>query len=182
MTLGQPIEEEAREHKPVVDSVGVISEIISNISDQRNAIRELLSNAAAKKVGARHVGIRVYESDRGLSFTVEDNGCGMDYTNDPMNPGRLDKFLNIAQGKQAGYTSDEFGAKGLGAILLYNCRRIDALVRLLPARLKSLATQLNFHSLIHPSYLKNTEKTQIMCMVLHKISSMVKFSYRLLPI
>jgi len=33
--------------------------------------------------------------------------------------------LNAAQGKQAGFESDEFGAKGLGTKLLYNSSRVE---------------------------------------------------------
>jgi hypothetical protein len=113
------------EHKIIVDPVGLISEIINNIADQRDIIRELISNAASKEVGAKKIKIRVYESDMGLAITVTDDGRGMNYTNDPKNPGRLDKFLNAAQGKQAGFESDEFGAKGFGAKLLYNSERVE---------------------------------------------------------
>jgi hypothetical protein len=109
-------------HPPKIDPVGVISEIINNITDERQVLRELLSNSAAMEVKAKHVWIRVYDSDKGLAFTVEDDGIGMDYTKSEEKPGRLDKFLNIAQGKQSGLSSDEFGAKGFGTKLLYNCK------------------------------------------------------------
>jgi len=111
-------------HKLYVDPVGVISEIVSNVTDERDVLRELLSNAAAREVKARNVSIRIYDSDRGLAFTVEDDGVGMDYTGSETNPGRLDKFLNVAQGRQAGFQSDEFGAKGFGTKLLYNSREV----------------------------------------------------------
>jgi hypothetical protein len=119
------VRETGEEHKMIVDPVGFISEIINNISDQRDIIRELLSNASAKEVGAKKVDIKIYESDRGLAFTVVDDGHGMNYTKSEKNPGRLDKFLNAAQGKQAGFESDEFGAKGLGTKLLYNSDRVE---------------------------------------------------------
>jgi len=125
MNGGGDIERKPEIITPVIDPVGIISEIIGNIADERDVIRELLSNAAAKEIAAKHISVRVYESDKGLSFTVEDDGCGMSYTKDEENLGRLDKFLNIAQGKQAGFPSDEFGAKGLGTILLYNSRRVE---------------------------------------------------------
>lgn len=121
----EPIEEESEEHRIHVDPVGVISEVLNNISDGREAIRELLSNAAAKEVQAKHIDVRVYPSEKGLSFTVEDDGVGMNYTKNPQNPGRLDKFLNIAQGKQSGQLSDEFGAKGFGTVLLHNAREVE---------------------------------------------------------
>jgi hypothetical protein len=117
--------ETTEEHRMIIDPVGFIAEIINNIGDQRDIIRELLSNAASKEVGARKVNIRVYESDLGLAITVEDDGCGMNYTKNDKMPGRLDKFLNAAQGKQAGFESDEFGAKGLGTKLLYNSESVE---------------------------------------------------------
>jgi hypothetical protein len=107
-------------HKMVIDPVGFISEILNNIGDERDIIRELLSNAFAKEVGAKKVEIKIYESEKGLAITCSDDGCGMNYTKNNEAPGRLDKFLNAAQGKQAGFESDEFGAKGLGTKLLYN--------------------------------------------------------------
>jgi len=108
-----------------VDPVGVISEVLNNISDGRDAIRELLSNATAKEVQAKHIDVRIYESEKGLSFTVEDDGIGMNYAKDPKNPSKLDKFLNIAQGKQAGYQSDEFGAKDFCTVLLHNSCEVE---------------------------------------------------------
>jgi len=115
----------AEEHRMIIDPVGFISEIINNIGDQRDIVRELLSNAAAKEVGAKKVNVRIYESDLGLAITVADDGRGMNYTKNDKMPGRLDKFLNAAQGKQAGFESDEFGAKGLGTKLLYNSEGVE---------------------------------------------------------
>lgn len=119
------INEISEQHRMIIDPVGFIAELINNIGDQRDVIRELISNAASREVGAKHVHIRVYESDKGLAITVEDDGCGMNYTKNEKAPGRLDKFLNAAQGKQAGFESDEFGAKGLGTKLLYNSEEVE---------------------------------------------------------
>lgn len=121
----EEVTEIGEEHVIIVDPVGLISEIINNIGDQRDVIRELISNSASKEVGATKIKIRVYESDMGLAITITDDGRGMDYTNDPKKLGRLDKFLNAAQGKQAGLEGDEFGAKGFGAKLLYNSERVE---------------------------------------------------------
>jgi hypothetical protein len=117
--------ETSEEHRMRIDPVGFVSEIINNIGDQRDIIRELLSNSASKEVDAKQVNVQIYESDLGLAITMSDNGCGMNYTKDDKNPGRLDKFLNAAQGKQAGFESDEFGAKGLGTKLLYNSESVE---------------------------------------------------------
>lgn len=125
MTNGVEITETSDEHEIAIDPVGFIAEIINNIGDQRDIIRELISNAASKEVSATKVEIKVYESDLGLAVTVSDDGIGMNYTKDNKKPGRLDKFLNAAQGEQAGFKSDEFGAKGLGAKLLYDSSRVE---------------------------------------------------------
>ena len=114
------VTESVEEHKIIIDPVGFISEVINNIRDYRDIIRELISNAASKEIGAKRVEIKVYGSDKGLAITVSDDGRGMNYTKNNKIPGRLDKFLNAAQGKQAGFESDEFGAKGLGTKLLWN--------------------------------------------------------------
>jgi hypothetical protein len=121
------VAETTEQHRMIIDPVGFVAEIINNIGDQRDIIRELTSNAASKEVGAKKVNIRIYESDLGLAITVEDDGCGMNYTKNDITPGRLDKFLNAAQGKQAGFESDEFGAKGLGTKLLYNSENVEIL-------------------------------------------------------
>ena len=123
--MSEPTTVDVSKHKLVVDPVGVIAEIISNITDERDVLRELLSNAAATEVKAEHITVSVYESDKGLSFTVQDDGVGMSYTKNEEKPGRLDKFLNVAQGKQGGFESDEFGAKGFGTKLLYNSKEVE---------------------------------------------------------
>lgn len=85
----------------------------------------MISNRSSKEVGAKKVDIRIYELDLGLAITVADDGCGMNYIKNDKTPGRLDKFLNAAQGKQAGFESDEFGAKGLDTKLLYNSESVE---------------------------------------------------------
>lgn len=123
--MSKDVEVTAEEHRMIIDPVGFIAEIINNVGDQRDIIRELLSNAASMEVGAKQIVVRVYESELGLGITISDDGCGMDYTKDEKHPGRLDKFLNAAQGKQAGFGSDEFGAKGLGTKLLYDSDYVE---------------------------------------------------------
>ncbi len=111
------------DHEISANLVGVLAEILSNVTDGREVIRELLSNAFAREVGATDIVISVYESDLGLAIAVQDNGIGMDYTGQRDRPGRLDRFLDIAYSAQAGFSADEFSYKGLGAKLLHNSRK-----------------------------------------------------------
>jgi hypothetical protein len=63
----EEFEAESLERRIQVDPVGVIAEIIGNISDQRDVIRELLSNAAAWEVGAKEISISAYGHEKGLT-------------------------------------------------------------------------------------------------------------------
>jgi len=49
------VDTEAFEHEITANLVGVLAEVLSNITDEREIIRELLSNACAKEVGAKSV-------------------------------------------------------------------------------------------------------------------------------
>jgi len=106
-----------------IDPVGVLSEILANITDERQIIRELLSNSVAPSVKAKNIFIRVYESNKGLALTVKDDGVGMSFGAE--SKGRLDRFLNIGQGKRSGAESDEFGEKGFGTKILYNAAEVE---------------------------------------------------------
>jgi len=117
------VDTESFEHEISANLVGVLAEILSNITDEREVVRELLSNACAKEVEAKNVTVSVYESELGLAVSVKDDGKGMDYTQSKENPGRLDRFLNVAYSAQAGFDVDEFSYKGLGAKLLHNSRK-----------------------------------------------------------
>ena len=114
------IDTDSFDHNISANLVGILSEIISNISDPREVIREFLSNACAKEVGANNVEVSVFESRYGLSISVRDDGLGMEYTGNNDAPGRLDRFLNVAYSEQSGFSADEFSYKGLGAKLLHN--------------------------------------------------------------
>ena len=118
------IDTDSFDHNISANLVGILSEIISNISDPREVIRELLSNACAKEVGANNVEVSVFESRYGLSISVRDDGLGMEYTGNNDAPGRLDRFLNVAYSEQSGFSADEFSYKGLGAKLLHNSAEV----------------------------------------------------------
>ncbi|MFQ5758875.1 MAG: hypothetical protein ACE5IF_04290, partial [Candidatus Bathyarchaeia archaeon] len=54
-----------------------------------------------------------------------DDGCGMDFTDNPRQPGRLDRFLGLGLSAIAGLPSDEFAWKGLGAKLSFQSHRVE---------------------------------------------------------
>ncbi|HEB35207.1 MAG TPA: hypothetical protein ENI18_05135 [Candidatus Aminicenantes bacterium] len=121
---------ELYKHKKHEISIGIaiIKQVIQNIGNPLDAIREAMSNSCAKEVDASYFKIIIfYDGSFGWSFILEDDGIGMDYTGekDPAKQGRLDKFLNLAYSGVAGLKSDEFGFKGLGSKLMYLCRKLE---------------------------------------------------------
>jgi len=104
----------------------LVSQVIESRRDSRDVIREFLSNSVAQEVDAKNIRIVYYnDPNYGPSLIFSDDGMGMDYTGDMNHPGRLDKFMAVAYGAHAGFTSDEFGYKGLGSKLAQNCRRLE---------------------------------------------------------
>jgi hypothetical protein len=80
----------------------------------------------AQEVGAENISISYYiDPTYGASFIFEDDGCGMDYTGDLKNPGRLDRFINLGFSAIVGFKGDEFSWKGLGSKLAFNCKRVE---------------------------------------------------------
>lgn len=60
-----------------------------------------------------------------MFFEVEDDGCGMNFTNSKEIPERLDRFLGLGFSAVAGLEADEFSWKGIGSKLTYHSRRIE---------------------------------------------------------
>lgn len=88
-------------------------------------VRELLSNAGAKEVGATKIVISYTKDREGHIFEISDDGCGMSYTGDVNIPGRLDRFLGLGLSAIIGKQADEFSYKGLGSKLSYQSRRVE---------------------------------------------------------
>jgi hypothetical protein len=108
----------------------LVCQVIESSRNPLDVIREQLSNCCAKEVEASDVRVIFYDDPTyRASFIIQDNGCGMDLTNDPKKPGRLDKFLDVAVSAHAGVRTDEFGYKGLGAKLAMNCARLEIRTR-----------------------------------------------------
>lgn len=108
-------------YTPEANVPSIFKQIVAARSNDLELIRECLSNACAKEVGATTIQILyTFRGDGTHEFTVTDNGCGMDFSGDPDNPGRLERFIDLAKSRQAGLEADEFSDKGLGSALLYN--------------------------------------------------------------
>jgi len=104
--------------------VGIFKNLINERQHPLDLVRELLSNAGASQVGATRIEISYTKDKQGHVFDVSDNGCGMDFTNDAENAGRLDRFLGLGLSSIVGEKSDEFSWKGLGSKLAYQSRRV----------------------------------------------------------
>jgi hypothetical protein len=122
---GDRIESTSQEFDPLVHEISVMRQIILERVHALDLLRELVSNAAAKEVGATEITIKYTVDDAGHVFEVKDNGCGMNYTGNPKNPGRLDRFFGLGLSSIVGIKGDEFAWKGLGSKLAYNSCRLE---------------------------------------------------------
>lgn len=108
--------------------IGIIKQVIQNRGHPLDIIREALSNACSIEVKATKVTVNIfYEPPYGWSISFEDDGVGMDYTGEegPSKKGRLDKFLDLSYSGVMGLGADEFSYKGLGAKLMYLCKKLE---------------------------------------------------------
>jgi len=104
----------------------LVCQVIESRRNPLDVVREQLSNCCATEVEASEVQVIYYDDPvHRASFIIKDDGCGMDLTNDDRQPGRLDKFLDVARSAHAGFDTDEFGFKGLGAKFAMNCQRLE---------------------------------------------------------
>lgn len=126
MTIGDFFVAKTKEVDPFVHEVALMKQLILERTHPLELLRELISNSGAKEVGAKNVHITYYVHPQyGHVFEVRDDGCGMDFTNNPQFPGRLDRFLGLGLSAIAGLEADEFAWKGLGSKLAYQSRRIE---------------------------------------------------------
>lgn len=123
--LGELIETKSKEIDLIIQEVALVKQLIKERSHPLSLLRELISNAASREVGATEIRIRYTVNEEGHVFEVIDNGCGMDYTGQRILPGRLDKFLGLGLSTIVGVKSDEFSWKGLGSKLAYQSREIE---------------------------------------------------------
>lgn len=115
-----------REIESGVVDIAITKQLIKEIGNPLDLVRECLSNSAAKEVGATYVTITIFSHpDYGYVFEFKDDGCGMDLTDNLKNPGRLDRFLRLGLAAIVGLPTDEFGFKGIGSKLAFRSKRIE---------------------------------------------------------
>lgn len=115
--------DKGREIDLIIHEIAVMKQLIKERAHPLDLLRELVSNAAAREVGARSIKVSYHvQPDYGNVFQVADDGCGMDFTDDVKRPGRLDRFLGLGLSGVVGLPSDEFAWKGLGSKLAFQSR------------------------------------------------------------
>lgn len=117
--------EKPEETEVWLNEVNIAQQLIKEIKNPLDLLRELISNSAAKEVKAKEIKITVQHLLEGTQFSVEDNGIGMDLTKNVSNIGRLDRFLSFGYSGGAGYASFEFSWKGIGSKLAFRSKRLD---------------------------------------------------------
>jgi hypothetical protein len=126
MTIGDFFVTKSQEVDPFFQEVALMKQLILERTHRLELLRELISNSGAREVGAENIHITYYVHPRyGHAFEVRDDGCGMNFTNNPQLPGRLDRFLGLGLSAVAGLDADEFAWKGLGSKLAYHSRRVE---------------------------------------------------------
>jgi len=124
-TIGDHLETTSIEVEILKSDIAIFKKLIQQRKTSLDLIRELLSNAGAKEVGATRIEISYTKDREGHIFEIKDNGCGMNYTGKKTMPGRLDRFLGLGLSAIVGVESDEFSFNGLGSKLAYQSRRLE---------------------------------------------------------
>lgn len=119
------IKSKSKEVDPILNELALMKQLIKERAHALELLRELISNAGAKEVEATELKVKYTVDDEGHIFEVSDNGCGMNFTDNKLLPGRLDKFLGLGLSGIVGIKADEFSWKGLGSKLAYQSRRIE---------------------------------------------------------
>jgi hypothetical protein len=115
----------AKDVEILENEIGIFKNLIKERKHPLDLVRELLSNAGAREVGASSIEISYTKDREGHIFEIKDDGCGMNFTSRKSMPGRLDRFLGLGLSAIAGLKSDEFSWKGLGSKLAYQSRRVE---------------------------------------------------------
>lgn len=123
--IGDIIKSQSKEVDPIINELSLMKQLIKERAHPLDLLRELISNSGAKEVEATEIRIKYTIDEEGHIFEVIDNGCGMDFTDNKLLPGRLDKFFGLGLSTIVGIKADEFSWKGLGSKLAYQSRRIE---------------------------------------------------------
>lgn len=123
--LSDFIHSQGKETDIVFNELSLMKQLIKERKHPLDLLRELISNAGAREVGATEIKIRYTVDEVGHIFEVTDNGCGMNFTGNKTIPGRLDKFLGLGLSSIVGLKADEFSWKGLGSKLAFQSRKIE---------------------------------------------------------
>lgn len=124
-TIGDFVKSSGKEVEILKNEIGIFKNLIQERKHPLDLLRELLSNAGAREVGATRIEIGYTHAREGHIFEISDNGCGMNYTGNAGFPGRLDRFLGLGMSAIVGEKSDEFSWKGLGSKLAYHSKRVE---------------------------------------------------------
>jgi hypothetical protein len=124
-TIGDVMKSKSKDIEVLKDEIGIFKNLIKERKHPLDLVRELLSNAGAREVGATEIEISYTKDREGHIFEIVDNGCGMNFTGRQDLPGRLDRFLGLGMSAIAGTDSDEFSWKGLGSKLAYQSRKVE---------------------------------------------------------
>jgi len=128
-TVGDFMKSTSQEVDIIKQDIAIFKNLIKERKHPLDLVRELLSNAGAREVGATRIEISYTKDKEGHIFEVADNGCGMNFTGRQELPGRLDRFLGLGLSAIVGEKADEFSWKGLGSKLAYQSRRVEITTR-----------------------------------------------------
>ena len=128
-TIGDFVKGTSKETDIIKNEIAIFKNLIKERKHPLDLVRELLSNASAREVGATRIEISYTKDREGHVFEVSDNGCGMNFTGSAEFPGRLDRFLGLGFSAIVGQKADEFSWKGLGSKLAYQSRRVEISTR-----------------------------------------------------
>lgn len=123
--IGDITKSQGKEIDPIINELSLMKQLIKERAHPLDLLRELISNSGAREVGATEIKIKYTIDDEGHIFEAIDNGCGMDFTDNKLLPGRLDKFFGLGLSTIVGIKADEFSWKGLGSKLAYQSRKIE---------------------------------------------------------
>src|SRR5438552_19067696 len=115
-TIGETLAaKKSKDVAPGKNDVSIFLQLVSEQKHPLDLVRELLSNAGSREVGATRIEISYTKDREGHIFEVTDDGCGMNFTGSQELPGRLDRFLGLGLSAIVGQQADEFSWKGLGS-------------------------------------------------------------------